>query len=519
MSQNNGASTTPSQPGYDRDRDPYLEHHPDSHQTFLLPPLQPLERLYIFDGLLMNRDRWLQTEKYYRQRQNVQFQALHQPGIVYGLGVKVLTGNDIPQGSLDTDELHWIEIEQGLAIDLEGNPIVVKLSQLDSANELKFPIRHELDNLGTVGPPPAGWKRNMVCVVLNYTYNEKPANQRRSGDPRNPIVTVPERFGIELLTHPPRAGDIELCRIELKHPVHQLANPKDPLNPQPNELDFRFRPHAKLRPQSVVRVAHLDLPLPGQADSPIMQEKQRGQRQKLAQLIQAIPSLYPTLEGEVNLQPLSLKADILENAYDLLYVADGSGLPKLLQDESDRQLSNTQLLRRYLESGGTLLVETPNELNATEASAQADPQAQLQTFLASIATKLSPSHLSSQSFQEWRIPSPAADPLGSRPDAKPYSELAWDHPLRQVPFLFGEFPAIGTDRPALYYHPCGVIVIRGRLSVGWGLDPAAALLPRNDIRAAQELGINILHFACYRRSLSRLSQWNQSKTVSPSQGG
>jgi hypothetical protein len=48
-------------------------------------------------------------------------------------------------------------------------------------------------------------------------------------------------------------------------------------------------------------------------------------------------------------------------------------------------------------------------------------------------------------------------------------------------------------------------LIMGELSAAWGLDEELSL-PRSDIRTAQELGINILHFAWHRRQLTQLLQ-------------
>jgi hypothetical protein len=50
----------------------------------------------------------------------------------------------------------------------------------------------------------------------------------------------------------------------------------------------------------------------------------------------------------------------------------------------------------------------------------------------------------------------------------------------------------------------GIILVTGTLSNAWGLDDE--LLNRNDIRTAQELGINILHFALRRRQIMQLIQ-------------
>ncbi len=49
--------------------------------------IKPLERLVVNDGLLLTAQLWQQAHDYHRQRQNIYYQSLHQPGIVSGLGV------------------------------------------------------------------------------------------------------------------------------------------------------------------------------------------------------------------------------------------------------------------------------------------------------------------------------------------------------------------------------------------------------------------------------------------------
>ncbi len=62
------------------------------------PRLQPFERLQISDGITINAERWQFAHEYHRQRQNFQYQALYEPGIVYGLGVAIIPGQ--PDGRL-----------------------------------------------------------------------------------------------------------------------------------------------------------------------------------------------------------------------------------------------------------------------------------------------------------------------------------------------------------------------------------------------------------------------------------
>ncbi|MEM8715156.1 MAG: hypothetical protein AAGE92_05170, partial [Cyanobacteria bacterium P01_G01_bin.4] len=51
------------------------------------PTPQIFERLRVTDGLLIDRERWQLAHNYHRQRQNLHYQSLQQPGIVCGLGV------------------------------------------------------------------------------------------------------------------------------------------------------------------------------------------------------------------------------------------------------------------------------------------------------------------------------------------------------------------------------------------------------------------------------------------------
>jgi hypothetical protein len=65
--------------------------------------------------------------------------------------------------------------------------------------------------------------------------------------------------------------------------------------------------------------------------------------------------------------------------------------------------------------------------------------------------------------------------------------------------------------PTINYQPIqilvggGIIVTIGNLSSAWGLDEELSY-SRETIRTAQEMGINILHFAWRRRQLTQLQQ-------------
>jgi hypothetical protein len=125
-----------------------------------------------------------------------------------------------------------------------------------------------------------------------------------------------------------------------------------------------------------------------------------------------------------------------------------------------------------LKSGGTLLVDAPVENTELIRSVQAIAQ-KLQTPL--------------KSLQEARR----------------------DHPLRIKPFLFSALPTIDGIRIQLLSGG-GIILAIGNIGGSWGLDEQLQR-SRTEIRTAQELGINILHFAWKRKQAIDLQ--SQGDTV------
>jgi hypothetical protein len=85
-----------------------------------------------------------------------------------------------------------------------------------------------------------------------------------------------------------------------------------------------------------------------------------------------------------------------------------------------------------------------------------------------------------------------------------------NHPLRTQPFLFSALPTI-EEQPTQILIGGGIIFAIGNLSSAWGLDEELSL-PRETIRTAQEMGINILHFAWRRRHMMQAQQ-TESQSV------
>ncbi|MBD1831290.1 DUF4159 domain-containing protein [Cyanobacteria bacterium FACHB-472] len=394
------------------------------------PSTNPLERLHVTDGLLMNADRWRRSHEYHRQRQNIHYQSLNQPGIVSGLGVHLISPPaDVAPQFRDG---RWLQIQSGIAIDLMGNPIVVP-------EPIEFRVSGEMAQ-----------NPQMVYLVVSYVDPEKLRRKESREFER-------ETFRIDEKMTPPSDLEVELCRILLQPEAEQLENPKDVFFPTVNSLDLRYRTVARSRPAAVVRVAH------------IMRSQPADERSftNLSYLLDSVAALYPSLQGEDTIGRVTL-ADSKISDYDLLYLTGKRSL-NLNQQEFES-------LRNYLDTGGILLVDAPTDAINLIESVMAITQ-QLGTPLEDI------------------------------------KRLSRNHPLRTKPFLFAALPTLNNQQIQIGYGG-GIILVIGELSAAWGLDDKL-LLSRETIRTAQELGINLLHFAQARRQMTQLIQAGSVVAIAP----
>lgn len=412
--------------------------------TFALPSTDPLYRLHVYDGLMMNSHRWLLSDQYHRRRQNIHYQSLNQPGIVYGLGVREID----PPEEASLQAKRWLEIQPGIAIDIAGNPIIVE-------RPVTYGIVAELPRVGSL----------TVYLFISYLEFEQPQQQPPSQQIRQWIRTdennaelIREWFQIDEKTRPlDRGREIELCRIRIEPGNIHLTKPDDVFNPGVNQLDFRYRPVAQSRPQTEIRVAQLQRGsnFSETIASPLNQDRNQ---ENLACLIRSLTALYPALQGSADIAQVTLRLpDALLN-YSLLYLTDWE-----LSNLNETALDT---LADYVKQG-SLLIEVGDRSN-------------LQTIQDIIATKLK------ISLQPWRDLSP-----------NPLLQL-----LRTQPFTFAALPQI-NQQPIEIWLGQGVVLMLGELSSAWGAGDGLSL-DRNDIRTAQEFGINILHLACQRWHLSQL---------------
>lgn len=437
------------------------------------PEIKPFERLRVSDGLLINAERWQRAHAYHRDRQNVHYQSLNQPGVVWGLGVQLIQApRDVPEQYWDE---RWIQIQPGLAIDDMGNPIVIP-----------EPMDFRISSV------PGDQQSITIYVVVRYVDPEHLENQSTSD-------TVRETFRIDEKNSPPTRAEVELCRLVLKAGVERVELASNVFAPGLNQLDLRYRVQAQARPTASIHVATVGSP--------------KSLTEGLSSLLQATQGLYPTMQAAGAIDDVQLQSFEEVMPYDLL----------VMTDEQARSLSDTSLevLHQFQAAGGVVLVESA--IQGTQLEDLLNIQQQLSEELVqftnqdtvesvannselvemrrSISSELDSikealqNQLKSLS-QDFQLLSPAADSLAQ------WNQILRHHPLRTQPFLFGALPTVHHQSIQLL-HQDGLIVLLGKLSVAWQADDALSL-SRETIRAAQELGINLLHYAWRRKHLTQL---------------
>ncbi len=432
-------------------------------------PIKPLERLVVNDGLLLTAQLWQQAHDYHRQRQNIYYQSLHQPGIVWGLGVHLIEAPTEIAG-LYKDK-RWLEIQPGIAIDVKGNPIIVP-------QPLAFRISSDT--------PKKGFQ--IIYVVLEYVDPDDLINNNRQ------LIT--ETFRINEKTTSPEAKEIELCRILLEQGTDvELFNSVDVLHPGVNNLDLRYRQQVKARCSRQVKVAWLE------KQTTEVNISENEFENNLEYLLESIPTLYPEMEGQAFRIPDFEHLD--KSNYDLLYLS---------YQQFINQSFSIDILQKYLETGAIVLIEaSANEANIGELG---KVKQQLQKTL----NQLSDNSEIEQIRKELTLELEAVNTTINQQIAKtshPIIEfasqigiidqlennLSLDKILRTKPFLFSQLPII-QGQPIYLYNWGGIILVIGSLSKAWGIDDDFSF-KRETIRSAQEMGINILHYASLRHQLTQ----------------
>ncbi|NJR39833.1 MAG: DUF4159 domain-containing protein [Leptolyngbyaceae cyanobacterium CSU_1_4] len=437
---------------------------------FSSPRTLPLERLQVTDGLLLTAARWRAAHEYHRQRQNVHYQSLHQPGIVCGLKVGMVAAPE--EFAAQYRDRRWLQVQPGVAIDTLGNPIIVP-------EAIAYRLASE--------PPRSGTA--VIYLVLSYV---DPDRLQRSVEPE----LVQETFRIDEKTTPPDALEVELCRVVIQAGVVCLEETADVFSPGINHVDLRYRQQVQARPLGRVSVAQVN----GAESSP----------ERWSELVRSLPALYPGLGAVVETLSGNSTADLLTLDSDQLTFDDVAlenlkqhlalGGTILIHALGDARFFKLALIRQELQQALAKIrrdVSLGAEQQEVEAEL-AEVETSLKELLGAIAQPVKT--LAAQigfavgDGSEQDLGHDSADGLGDD-----LGQLNRDHPLRSQPFLFAQFPVI-HEMPIEILAWGGIVLVVGDLSQAWAVTDGL-MLPRETIRAAQELGINLLHFAWKRKQL------------------
>lgn len=395
------------------------------YQPFPFPSPEPLERLRVHNNLTINAERWKLAHEYHNNRQSILHQSLYQPGIISGLEVKLISAPE--RISSSSNYRHWVEIQPGIAIDIEGNPIIV-----DSQINRQLPI--------FLIPPTT--ETQIVYIVIKY-YATPDNSQHPSAEDK-----VVERFRLDAIKRPPQPeqGEVELCRIKLNQDFKNIEKPVNCWQATANQIDFRYRAQAQIRPLANVRLGVVK-----QNNNPT-----GSIYANLTTLVESLPGLYPNLQVSIEEEGIDLNENNQINSYDLLYLSPNTIL--CLDNIS------LEILHKYRKNGGLFIIETPDyDFNNWE-----------------------------QKFKDLLLPSESLYDL---------EDLPSEHPLMKRPFLFTQLPIISGNLLNIRISSQGnIILIPNLLTTAWGGIP----IPRQDIRDCHELGINILHFAWQMRNFAQL---------------
>jgi len=455
---------------------------------FPYPEIQSFERLQVSDGLMINSERWRLAHEYHQHRQNVQFQSLFLPGIICGLGVAPIAApTDMPAKFQDG---RWVQIQPGIAIDLQGNFIVVP-------TPLDFRIS------------TSAYDQQITTVYLVLSYVD-PAKLKRS---QNNEILV-ETFRVNEKTDLPSDNDIEICRIAIAQGILEIQKPQDVFAPVLSELNLRDRIQAKLRPQNIISLACFG------GNSNLVTAVQEN----FYFLGQAFTSLVPSLNLVTPIAELDLQSELtLEQLlpYQLIYLHNSQVTS--LNETTQRSL------REYVINGGSIFIEVSiqqtklenllaiqYELRSAKAQLKrnakgqfndspdgltdyANMQVELQQEIEAIAIEIQ-SH-TNEFIADLQSYLPMESPLIN------FTELERKHPMRSQPFLFNNLPIL-IEYPLQILASGGIITVFGSLSSIWGGLPETQDLSRENLRTFQELGINVLNYATQRYTMTKAMQTN-----------
>jgi hypothetical protein len=377
------------------------------------------KRVNPFQGLVLDADTWKDEQDYHRNQQKLHTLAFHGTGIVEGLEVKASQPPDFS-----------LIISPGIAIDTEGNAIVVPKSQHYS--------------LGS---------KNKGQVYLIIQYREVPTAPASPSE-EGQATRVLEAYRIREVTRLPDEPCLELARLDLDPSGKSITDARAPSNPTVNEIDLRFRQSAKA---SLPDASEISLhPHPPAETAP----KEKVILGHMA-LVEGSPDLHSNglmqlarqvgfqTEYQTVVEECTLDESI--NQHTLLYVT-GKG-PFTFSAKKQTVLDS------FVQSGGTIFAESCAE--------QQD-----------------------EGVKEFGLAfNRLAEQLGKKLEV-----VQRGHPLLDCHHIFSTVPP-GAKSEGLLMVGGQIIYSNYDYGCAWSGGYSNSPLPRDIIRGASEIGVNIVVYA------------------------
>jgi len=280
-----------------------------------------------FDDMPLEPDIWKMAHDHHHLHRYLHSCASHRPGIVSGLEV-VASKNDP----------HSVIVTAGVAVDSQGHTIVVP------------------DNL-----PKTFTEAGLNYLILTYATATDVSSQYMvklsDSDVSKSYCQVEEHYVSIVKTLPEKEPFVELARIYRDGAQAKIKNAQDPFDPKDNELDLLYRTLSF--PACV-----LDATVGEFAYLPTGKASWCPNHAGLFHLIREgnLQGMHLQFAGvfEPNLEKAAV-----QNSPTLLYLAGSAAIQKPEEEE-------IAALRRYLDEGGTLIIEavshTKSDLEGFTAS-------------------------------------------------------------------------------------------------------------------------------------------------------
>ena len=274
-------------------------------------------------------------------------------------------------------------------------------------------------------------------AFVSLQYTDEPTRPQSAWDGDEHATRVLERACLSVEAQPPEPPALELARFVATGELSDAASPTDP---QPGEVDLRFRERQPIRQRPDLTIAQLSLPADEAEDT-----HRLGLRFVAREIAQTTPYRV-RWAGKIDLnQPLP--------AFSLVYFTGRGAFPPLAAEQLDH-------LRTYLAGGGVLFADACRTGKWHEFAASVE----------SIATAL---EVELQPVERW-------------------------HPLLLSRHVLSA-PPLSVKGEAPLTEASGIVLSYSDYGCAWQGGSDDQPLGRERIRAALELGVNLAVFGQQRR--------------------